>query len=170
MSAKTTKTSQREWTTYAVLMLLVLVVTAVSTAMLVPPAWRAVIDRSQTTEPIVRSPAPLFDGPSVDSQPGLKSVCGLWRSGNSRKQYGFICQQQNAFKIHEINGQGPNNTGSGKVTEDGKVEAHLLILPKKRTAHLKLQLSADGQKLEGTWNGDDPREAGQLTFHRVEKD
>jgi hypothetical protein len=41
-------------------------------------------------------------------------------------------------------------------------------LTKNRMAYLKLRLSTDGQKMEGSWHGDDPRETGLLTFHKIQ--
>ncbi len=190
MSARQKKPSEREWTAYAIIMLLVLFIGAVSQALMVPPAWKPKEGPSQTHKSVVQNPVPpVASLPShevvershreperpVASPPSpsltrRSDICGVWVSATSQKQYDFVCQEQDTFQVRQISGQGPKNRGLGKVTEDGKIEADLIILSKDRTAHLSLQLSEDGQKIEGTWRGDDPIESGQLTFYRVGKE
>jgi hypothetical protein len=186
MSAKPKRKSQSEWTIYAVITLVLLSIGAIS------QAFQSFKNPSQTQNPVTQNPSPPVASPTPLSHKVIEpkrpepeqpivsvpsptpkrrsDICGVWVSATSQKQYEFVCQEPDVFQVRQINGQGLKNRGSGKVTEDGKIEADLFILPKERTAHLSLQLSPDGQKIEGTWHGDDPKiESGQLTFHRIGK-
>jgi hypothetical protein len=122
---------------------------------------------SPTADPIASPTAsPVATSTSMTAS-SRKHVCGAWRSDGSRKQYDFVCNGPNSFEIYEVSGQALNKNGSGKLTEEGDIEADLTSFPKNRKAYLKLSVSADGQKLEGTWRGDDPRESGRLMFRRI---
>ncbi len=136
-------------------------------ASLVPTAWWPILFPAPTERPGPQSsPVPVTIS-SANPLVRQQNVCGVWLSETSRKRYNFICQAQDSFEIYEISDQGLNKNGSGKLTEDGNIEAEFLSLPKNRRAHLKLRLSADGRKMEGSWQGDDPRESGRLLFHRI---
>jgi hypothetical protein len=152
---------------YARITVLALFLAAIAQLLLVPPAWKVWPFTSPTLEPIsLNSPIPA-PTPHVKPLTEQESICGMWLSETSRKQYNFVCQGQNLFEIYEVGDQGLNKNGSGKIFEGGDVEADILSLTKNRKAHLKLRLSNDGRKMEGSWRGDDPRESGQLTFHRT---
>ena len=155
--------------------LIIAAITAVSTALLVIPAWRnsgGLPPSNQWTTPTptpTPRPSPV-QTPQVVSTPlpAVKpNVCGRWKSVSSQKIYDFVCQGQR-FEIRELNGEGQNNTGSGSVSQDGEIQAALLIAKKDRTAHLRLRLSNDGQRLDGSWYGNDPRESGTLSFYRIQ--
>jgi hypothetical protein len=114
-------------------------------------------------------PVPLPTDPTTppnDSHARRQLACGAWLSATSGKHYKFKCPRPDTLEIYEVVRQQEVRNGSGKIAADGGVEADLLVLELKRTAHLKLTPSADGDKLEGSWRGDDPREAGLLTFYR----
>ncbi len=144
---------------YALAILLVAIISAISQTLVVPPAWKlwpAEEPRAQT------SPTPAAT--PIQNRP---NVCGIWVSSTSQKRYDFVCQGGDSFEIYEVSDQGINKNGSGKLTEGSKVEAEILSTPKNRKARLKLMLSTDGRRMEGSWKGDDPRESGQLMFHRI---
>lgn len=151
---------------YAVAMLLAALIGTLAQVVVVPSAlnwWPNDKPKAQTSA----TPAPTTisaakTGP-LQSQP---NVCGTWVSATSQKRYDFVCQGQGSFEIYEISDKGLNKNGSGKLTEEGNVEADLLSMPKNRRAYLRLRLSADGRRMEGSWQGEDPRESGQLMFHR----
>src|SRR5215470_5951756 len=143
---------------YAAVMLLTAVIGTLAQVVVVPPAWNWwPYERQETTA----------TKPASSASPTRQSnVCGTWVSASSGKRYDFVCQGQGAFEIYEISDQGLSKNGSGKLTEEGIVEADLLSMPKNRIAHLRLGLSADGRSMEGAWHGDDPRESGQLMLQR----
>jgi hypothetical protein len=202
MSANLKGPSGREWTVYAVITLLFLLISAASQALLVPPAWwKLPQNTSQTQEPVAQSPTQPVADPSSPSreatepkrldsekpaanppanQPSANppapphakrsDVCGAWLSETSQKQYDFVCHGQGTLQVRQVSGAGLKNTGVGTFTDDGRIEADLMILPKNRTAHLSLKLSPDGQKIVGVWHGDDHDEHGDLTFRRVGKE
>jgi len=91
----------------------------------------------------------------------------MWLSETSHKQYNFACKGHDSFEIYEISDQGLTKVGTGKIIDDGNLEADFHVLKKKRWAHLQLKLSPDGQKMEGPYHGSDSGEHGWLTFHRV---
>jgi hypothetical protein len=91
----------------------------------------------------------------------------MWLSETSGKQYNFVCTPQGSFEMYEISDQGQRDVGSGIVAGDGNLDADLHVLTKNKWVHLKLRLSEDGRKMEGSFRGSDPREAGGLTFHKV---
>jgi hypothetical protein len=128
-----------------------------------PPHGGPVVQHSPTPA-VTPSAAPTPSPTQVARRP---NVCGVWLSETSQKKYDFVCQGEDFFEIYEVGEAGANKTGTGKITGEGSVEADLLSLPKKRRAQLKLTLSADGRKLEGSWQGEDPRESGRLMFHKV---
>jgi hypothetical protein len=178
MSSQPPQTPQFDWTKtqfYAVVALLTMLVGLGIQALLVPPErWHNLFSsptQGPTQGTVHQSPPSPFSplpvtGPSISQPVRQQNVCGVWLSATSQKRYNFICRGQESFEIYEVGEQGLNNNGSGKLTEEGNVEAGLLLSPKNRRARLKLKLSADGRTLEGTWQGDDPREFGQLLFHR----
>src|SRR5256885_947883 len=135
MSYRRGSSRQRHRTAYAILTLIILLVTAVSTALLVPPAWRALKDKPwipPAQPPVVKTSAvPVVKKPSV---------CGMWVSDTSQKTYSFICDGEKSFQINEIDSHGPNNTGTGTFTDDGEVKGELFVAQKGRTAHLHLRL------------------------------
>jgi hypothetical protein len=167
-----------DWTKgkkYAVITLVVAVFAAIAQALVVPPAWIQANSSSSTptsansnpsvTAPPVTTP-PVMELP-VTPIPKQQNICGVWLSLTSRKQYNFVCQDQDAFVIYEVSDQQLIQNGSGTLTNNGDVKARLFLSNKKRTAHISLRLSPDGQKMEGSWRGDDPRESGALMFHKV---
>ncbi len=151
---------------YAITMLLAVILGAVAQAFMAPPiTWLFEKSRGQAAAMPSPTPAPA---PNETSSPrSRQNVCGVWVSSTSRKRYDFVCQGQDSFEIYEVSDGGLNKNGAGKLTEDGYVEADLISRPKDRRARLRLKLSADGRTMEGTWQGDDPRESGQLRFHRA---
>jgi hypothetical protein len=154
--------TQRHRTVHAILTLIILFVTAVSTALLVPPAWRALREKPS----IPPAPTPVVKPAPVAKK---QSLCGVWMSDTSQKTYSFICDSEKSFQINEIDSHGPNNTGTGTFTEEGEVKAELFVAQKGRTAHLHLHVSTDGQRITGRWVGNDPdKEAGTLAFHRLQ--
>jgi hypothetical protein len=163
----------RRWssrTIYTILGLIIALVTAVSTALLVPPAWWNLQRNPASTqqpEPVARNSA-VPSGNQVIPIAKQQTVCGLWQSESSQKKYDFVCQGQSSFQVHEIGSTRQNNTGSGTIREDGQIQAEMLITKRGRTAHLRLHLSNDGQKIEGSWYGGDAKESGTLSFHRVQ--
>jgi hypothetical protein len=178
--------TQNAWTQtkiHARVALLAMVVGASAQALLVFPAWNfwpfasATQESTQRTSPTsspsssTSPPAKTSPSPSLSASSNAsavqQNVCGVWLSETSRKQYNFVCHGQGFFEIYEMSPQGLNKVGAGKITEDGNVEADLVPSTKPRTAHLRLRLLTDGRKMEGPWFGDDPREKGQLTFHKV---
>jgi hypothetical protein len=155
--------------------LIIAAITAVSTALLVIiPAWQNSGKHPSREQQIGSIPTPTpraVQTPEAISTPipvARPTVCGRWRSVQSQKNYDFVCQGQSSFQIRELNGQGQNNTGSGSVGQNGEIQAELLIAKKDRTAHLRLRLSSDGQRLDGTWYGDDAHESGDLSFYRIQ--
>lgn len=152
---------------YALVMLLTALVGALAQVVVVPPAWgwwpyEGLKTQTSATPAPIPKPAPKTE--PLQSQP---NVCGTWASATSRKRYDFVCQGQGSFEIYEVSDKGLSKNGSGRLTEEGNVEADILSMPKNRKAHLRLKLSADGRRMEGPWWGDDPRESGQLTFYRI---
>lgn len=150
---------------YAVAMLLAAIIGTLAQVVVIPPTWKwwpYEESKAQTSATPVPTPTP-----KVVPLQGQTNVCGTWISATSRKRYDFVCQGQGSFEIYEVSDKGLSKNGSGKLTEDGSVEADLLSMPKNRRARLKLRISADGRRMEGSWQGEDPRESGQLMFQRV---
>lgn len=147
-------------------------ITALATLLMVPPAWWSSVLKDLFTASPPPAPAPVTrpTDPAAASVPPVASstVCGRWRSSTSQKNYLFVCKGESSFQIREISGDDQANAGAGNIRQNGKVEADLLIAKKDRTAHLRLQLSDDGQRLVGTWYGDNQNESGTLSFYRVE--
>jgi hypothetical protein len=173
MTTQQPSPSQSYWTTskpYAVLTVLAALVAAGAAFY---QAWKLAPTPPSIQEQIVRdSPKPVatplaVPTPSATPIARRQNVCGVWLSITSQKKYNFVCNDQGLFEIYEVSENGSNKTGTGKITDDGSVEADLLSLAKKRKAQLKLRLSADGRMMEGSWRGDDPRESGRLTFQKV---
>jgi hypothetical protein len=159
--------SLRDWTRSKPYRALALFAGIISAVIAVATLWHAVsVSRTTQQRVPVNSALPVATSPTSPSfnQPNL---CGEWLSETSHKQYQFVCTGQDLFEIYEISDQGLNKTGSGKVTDDGTLEADFHSLTKNRWAHLKLTLSPDGRKMEGSFQGADPRESGWLTFRRV---
>lgn len=152
---------------YAIVMLLTALIGTLAQVVVVPPTWNWwPYEGSKVQTP---PPPVLTDDRSTPRKDPLQSqpnVCGTWVSATSGKQYDFVCQGQGSFEIYEVSDKGLSKNGSGRLTEEGNVEADLLSVPKNRRARLRLRLSADGRRMEGSWQGEDPRESGQLTFHR----
>jgi hypothetical protein len=140
----------------------VAILTMLTGMALVPPAWWPILFSPHTQNP----PPPPPNLPINVLEP-RQNVCGEWLSATSRKQYNFVCQDKDSFEIYETGNQGLNKTGSGKVSAGGDVSADLFSSPKNRRAHLRLRLSPDGRTMDGSWQGEDPRESGQLIFHRI---
>lgn len=162
---------QGEWTKkkfYALILLLAVLIGALAQALVVPPDWKSLSVGSPAQEPAVHNSGSPVGTPSSAPVVGQLDVCGVWLSETSGKRYNFICKGQDAFEIYEVSAQGVAKNGAGTLTQENTVEASLLSLPKNRMAYLKLRLSADGRSMEGAWRGDDPREAGQLIFYRVQ--
>lgn len=152
---------------YAVAMLLAAIIGTLAQVVVVPPAlkwWPYEEQKAQTSATPAPTPNPTPKSGTLQSQ---TNVCGTWVSATSQKRYDFVCQGQGSFEIYEVSDKGLSKNGSGKLTEDDSVEADLLLMPKNRRAHLRLKLSADGRRMEGSWQGEDPRESGQLMFQRI---
>lgn len=166
-------------TNYRRNMLIIAAIGAVSSALLVFPAWWSGVfnprpptgNTSSTIAHAPPSPSPITrptEEPTPTKPISRATVCGQWRSVSSQKNYNFICQSQSSFEIHEMSSGIQTNTGSGSVGPNGEVQANMQIAKKDRIAHLRLQLSSDGQTLVGSWYGDDQREAGTLSFQRMQ--
>ena len=148
--------------------------TAISTALMVVAAFLNPVTNAPPQQKVVVVPAPT-PAPAQTPEavrapiptPG-PTLCGRWRSVKSQKDYNFVCRGQNSFQIQELNDGLQNNSGSGWISSNGEIQAELLIAKKDRTAHLRLQLSSDGQRLDGTWYGNHARESGTLSFYRVQ--
>jgi hypothetical protein len=165
---------QSDWTrtkTYAVIIAVTAIVGAAaafyqawrSAQAATPPHGGPLVQHSPTPD---ATPSPV-QSPSAAPVARRPNVCGVWLSATSRKKYEFVCQGEDFFEIYEVGEEGADKTGTGKITGDGTVEADLVSRPKNRRAQLKLTLSADGRKLEGSWRGEDPRESGRLMFQKV---
>jgi hypothetical protein len=152
--------------------------TAIATALLViPPWWHLIMEPGLTPGPgpvptlPVSSPTPV---PSVSDQvrpvtrQPQQQVCARWQSNESQKTYDFICQGPGAFLVRQIDSDGRENTGTGTASADGQVQVEILIARNNRTAHLRLRLSGDGQRLEGSWYGNATVESGEVSFHRIQ--
>jgi hypothetical protein len=108
------------------------------------------------------------NAPVLPSAGKSSAPCGVWQSETSGKRYNFICQDERTFEIYENDpSQGLIKVGSGIISQ-GRVDGTLLVRGKDRTATLSLTLSTDGQKMEGSFKGSDPREFGELVFQRLE--
>lgn len=150
--------------------LLGVIVGALQIQKLPPPWWpwgppdsanRGLVEVDATPTP---KSSPIATPPQSIPQ---SSICGLWRSETSGKQYNFICRTQNFFEIYEVSSdQGLTKVGSGTINGE-VVDASYFSTAKRRSAKLELKISADGQTLEGTMKGQDPRESGWLIFHKV---
>ncbi|HEY9405716.1 MAG TPA: hypothetical protein VIQ24_23905 [Pyrinomonadaceae bacterium] len=149
---------------YAIAMLLAALIGTLAQVVVIPPTWKSWPYEEPKPQPSV---TPVPTPTKAETFQSQINVCGTWLSMTSQKRYDFVCQGQGAFEIYEVSDKGLSKNGSGKLTEEGNVEADLLSMPKNRRAHLRLKLSADGRRMEGTWQGEDPRESGQLMFHRV---
>jgi len=156
---------QTHRTIHAILTLLISFGILVSTALLVPPAWwkgRPAPDSPHATP----SPTPSLPAPQAKKQ---VSVCGHWISETSHKKYAFVCKDEHSLQINEVDSDGRTNSGSATITDNGYIKGDLFIGNKGRVAHLRLQVSSDGQRIQGSWVGDDPaNETGILAFHRAE--
>lgn len=99
----------------------------------------------------------------------LPYVGGFWRS-HSRFGFTYIFTQSGShFDIYQDDPVlGQVKIGSGAVTGSG-VDATLQTIKEKRWVELKLQLSADGKTLEGTFSGSAQQEKNfPLTLSRVD--
>jgi hypothetical protein len=142
----------------------VAILTLLAGIAMVPPAWWPILFPRPFQSPVT---PPSLPEPPVSVAEPRQNVCGEWLSATSRKQYNFVCQGKDSFQIYEVTGEGLNKTGSGNMSAGGDVDADLLSSPKNRRAHLRLRLSTDGRTMTGSWQGEDPRESGQLMFHRI---
>jgi hypothetical protein len=152
---------------YAITMLLTALIGMLAQVIVVPPTlkwWPYEESKAKTWATPSPTPSPIS---KTAPHQGQHTVCGTWVSATSRKRYDFVCQGEGSFEIYEVSASGLDKNGTGKLTEEGNVEADLLSKPKNRSAHLRLKLSADGSRMEGSWQGKDPRESGQLMFYRV---
>lgn len=115
----------------------------------------------------ISQPTPITNVPQPTPQ--QHQVCGRWQSPRSQKTYDFICQGPGTFRVRQVDGAGGENTGTGTVGPDGQeVQAHILIARNNRTAYLRLRLSSDGQRLDGSWSGDAAVETGAVSFRRIQ--
>lgn len=179
MQSSPTSTNGTRTKQYAVTMLLVTILAAVAQLLVLPPTWltfwasnpsiqNPVGPTSAEAQPTVSSPPShaVATLPSGRDALTSKLVCAEWLSESSGRRYNFICQDQTSFDIYENRGGLLTKVGSGRLVEDGSLEADIRVAEKDRLAHLRLRLSSDGQKIEGSFHGDDPRESGHLVFHR----
>lgn len=165
MSLQSTFTSQRDWSKtriYAAIM--------IAAALVQISTWKGwPFNRSEAVPPdnqeqITQGTVPPIAGPSTNPSDKKQGICGGWHTAH--RQYNFVCQGQTSFEIYEGGDQGMIRRGSGRITSSGAIEADLFSSAKNRTGHLILNLSADGESLEGPWHGDDPRETGRLEFRK----
>lgn len=165
----------RDWSGHIVIVLLMLllalagVIVGAMQVQRLPTWWPWGTDNTnRVLEEVSPTPTPK-SSPVATPLPVISqsSVCGIWLSRTSGKRYNFICQNQNFFELYEVGSdQGLTKVGSGTVNGDA-IEVDFFSTIKRRSAKLKLTLSADGQKLEGTMQGNDPRESGWLTFQKI---
>ena len=163
MSFEPNMPGRTEWTMYATILLMAMVLTAIATAFPISQ-W---IRSWWTTEVVAEKKVP-GTGPKVNDAPiSLKrNICGRWQSQTSQKYYNVICASDGLFEVYETTEAGLVKTGSGSVTDDGAVEAEMISPSKNRKGHWRLKLSSDGHSMKGPWHGDDPRESGELNFEK----
>ncbi|MDX6444659.1 MAG: hypothetical protein QOH71_1733 [Blastocatellia bacterium] len=163
MSFEPNTPGRAEWTMYATILLMAMVLTAIATALPISQWIRSWLKPDVVAEQKVPGAVPKPDG----VRPSLKrNICGRWQSQTSQKYYNVICESDGLFDVYEVSETGLVKAGSGTVADDGAVEAELVSPSKNRRGHWKLKLSSDGQTMHGPWYGDDPRESGQLTFEK----
>ena len=148
-------------------------VTALATLLLVPPAWLGnPWIQERLGRPLQRLPIPTApEGKKREGDQqtvGPSNIGGFWRSQTSNKLYTFICISSDYFEIYENDPNlGTVKVGFGKIFQR-TVEATFLSIGKGRMASLRLRLSEDDKKLEGTFQGLDARESGSLVFVRIQ--
>lgn len=163
---------------YLIATLITAVVAAIAQALGLLPLYKIYPTETPINTPGVEiSVPPSVEPPPTQNPPNtnppttqslmLQNLCGGWFSETSQKRYDFVCQAQAYFDIYDVTDQGRNKVGSGKMLEGGTIEANILVLKKNRIAHLTLSISADGRKMNGSWQGNDPREFGKITFHKI---
>jgi hypothetical protein len=173
MTTQLPSRSQSDWTKTKIYAVIIAVTAIIGAGAAFYQAWRLAQAVGLHAGPIVQySPAPTATPSSVPTTSATlvarqQNICGVWLSATSRKKYNFVCQGEGLFEIYEVGESGASKTGTGKIASDGSVEAALLSLAKNRRAQLKLTLSDDGRRLEGSWRGEDPRESGRLMFNKV---
>lgn len=165
-------TPPKDWSKskiYLFLTLLFLAITALSQSLMVPPAWNPPrpLPTPEPTPVVVHTPTPTPTPPPPVSRTSQRTACGSWFSNTSQKKYKFICRDQNSFDVYQVNSDlDITKVGSGDAVGD-IIDAKLVVPEKGRKAYLQLQLSTDGQRMEGRWHGDDPRESGLLKFQKI---
>jgi hypothetical protein len=88
----------------------------------------------------------------------LPYISGLWRSSSRFGHTYIITQTGNSFEIYQDDPEaGHVKIGSGRVMKD-RVTATVRTIKERRLAMVSLQLSADGQTLEGSFSGTAPQE------------
>jgi hypothetical protein len=159
------------------------IVTAIAAALALVPPWRVMIiemlgfsvpvapakqlpPSSAPEPPVATLPNPVTN-PDPTSRTEQHQVCGSWQSNGSQKTYAFICRGSGVLQIRQIDSTGRENTGTGTASADGQVQAEIRIARNNRRAYLRLRLSTDGQRLDGTWYGNAAEESGEVSFHRV---
>lgn len=170
-------------TNYKLAMLILAVVMTLAAILALVPSYRTMlIDIKGLAGPVptiypAPSPTPASAGVSQPTPitnlpqptPQQHQVCGRWRSQRSEKTYDFICHSATTFQVRQVDDAGGENTGTGTVAPDGQeVQAQILIARNNRTAYLRLRLSSDGQRLDGSWSGNAAVETGAVSFHRVQ--
>jgi len=167
MSFQPNPQNRTEWTSYATIMLLAIVVTALGTALQVPQSITQWLRSIRMPVPAVQKADSALPEASRIQFSQQEAICGGWQSQTSQKKYQFVCKSNGYFEVYELTESGLIKIGSGSATHDGTVEADLVSIAKNRRGHWKLTLSSDGRMMHGPWYGDDPRESGQLTFYKV---
>lgn len=175
MTTQQPPTPQISWTTTKPYAVIIALGTIIMAGAAFYEAWRhwGLTPASETPAMVpvaLGSPTPSAS-PALTATPALatkhQNICGTWLSSSSHKKYNFVCHGEGFFEIYEVSEGGANKTGTGKITDDGSVEADLISLEKNRKAQLRLRLSTNGQMMDGSWRGEDPRESGRLTFQKV---
>jgi hypothetical protein len=154
------------------LTLILVFIAAVAQALQVPHSLRQYFLSFQKPEVAISKEIPVQNSAPVTAPPTSRlpvrkpGVCADWRSENSPRQYSFVCVGAETFDVYEVNNGQLNKIGSGHFGDD-TVDAEVVSPSKHRKGYWQLKLSADKTILEGTWRGDDPREAGNLKLRKM---
>ena len=164
MNSQPPSPGRTEWTGYATLTLILVFVGALAEALQVPQSLNEFFNKIKNPEEVISKeipPPPHSPLPVIQTE-----VCAHWSSENSSRQYSFICVGAENLDIYEVNNGRLIKIGSGRFS-DGKINAEVVSLTKNRRGYWQLELSSDKTTLEGSWQGDDPRESGNLKLRKV---
>jgi hypothetical protein len=110
-----------------------------------------------TASPVVQG-KPEARPPDEGNSAQLPYIGGVWRSSSRFAHTYIFAQTGNSFEIYQDDPKaGHVKIGSGRVMKNG-VTATVRTIKEQRLAMVSLQLSADGQTLEGSFSGTAPQE------------